>query len=62
MEIFIWTNGDSSVGLTGDNAKVTIEGEYDVSDREFIRSELKNLFGELWASKTHVAFKEEIND
>lgn len=64
MEIHIWTNGDPSVGLPGENATVEIEipADFTAEDRNLVRTELQKAFSAIWDEKPHVAFQDELDD
>jgi len=66
MKIHIWTNGDPSVGISGQNATVDIEtmedsGINEPGERDIIRNKLKEAFSAIFDEKAHVAFEDELD-
>lgn len=61
MKIHVWCVGDPSVGISGANATVEIEG-WDMTEfREEVKKSLTTCFGEIWDEKPHVVFEDELN-
>lgn len=62
MKIYIWSDGDSSVGLNGNHATLDIEGLEDFLD-EFYRKELrekfKSTFTDIFDDDVNVLFEDE---
>jgi hypothetical protein len=65
VKFICWTDGDSSVGIGGENAEVTI-GVDDSSPIDFkeeiatIKVELETCFGHIWGETPHVMTEDEI--
>jgi len=66
--IHVWTDGDASVGICGESATITADGDnlFDSSNYgepsdamreiEKLRKDLAMTFGYLWDDKVHVIF------
>jgi hypothetical protein len=59
----IWTEGDPSVGIPGDEADVLMN--VFINDKEFMemmRASLKKFFEDVWDFKVHVMTEDEFNE
>lgn len=54
---YITTNGDPSVGITGNYTEVDLNFDIDDENREEIRVMLADFFSELWGEKARVQFE-----
>lgn len=71
--VHVWTTGDMSVGLPGQNAVVQAEGDflidltnYDEADRapalQAFREKIKDAFQSIWDETPNVAFDYEVKE
>lgn len=65
MKIYIWNNGDASVGIPGDSATVEMEIDPDYLNeggRDEIRSHLRMAFDNIFGSgfRNTVMFEDEL--
>lgn len=66
IKLLVWTDGDMSVGLSGEQAELNlpVDGFFDDTDRlEFIHNAKEifaRAFSELWECGAHIATEDEI--
>jgi hypothetical protein len=65
MKIHIWSHGDPSVGISGQNATIETHGDFaydmDADESKLVKAELAHTFGIIFAEKAYVAFDDELN-
>lgn len=68
-KIFVFTDGDPSVGIGGQSATITADGDclldtddFDEVNREAIKNSLEEAFSDMWDEKAHVLFGNELAD
>jgi len=64
MKATIWSNGDPSVGINGNQAEVDMPylGEVDDEYRQSIRESLATVFSEIFDDRAFVIFDDECSD
>ncbi|MBU2729323.1 hypothetical protein [Acidithiobacillus caldus] len=68
MIFHVWSHGDPSVGIPGNNAEVDISSveDFDPEDRkeyiDTIKKCLSAAFSEIWDEPVHIASDEEVRD
>ena len=67
--IFVFTDGDPSVGIGGQSATITADGDcivdtddFDEANWEAIKNSLAEAFSDLWDEKAHVLFVSNLAD
>jgi hypothetical protein len=59
-EFIIWHEGDSSVGIAGDETEVRVWVGDDPSYQEFVRETLCEAFNAIWDFRVHCATDDEL--
>ncbi|WP_319583907.1 hypothetical protein [uncultured Pseudodesulfovibrio sp.] len=61
--IFVWTDGDSSVGIGGESAEINADGdwlfatdEWEDGELETLRETIRESFAMMWDEHPHVMF------
>lgn len=64
--LIIWHNGDRSVGIWGQTARLELDGHYDKDDLQDIQEMIKETFTDIWDFQTYVmdekAFEKEMRE